>query len=78
MAAACHRGPELGELCLAHPGSGLVEYFLCGCPRVHILLIHNVCIVQVLACEVLWTPQDENDYYTRDDIIHDYPTLNNL
>lgn len=34
--------------------------------------------VQTLAVEVLWTPQDEDDYYTRDEIFQDYPTLNNL
>lgn len=33
---------------------------------------------QVMACEVLWTPQDEDDYFTRDEIFQDYPTLNNL
>lgn len=32
----------------------------------------------LLACEVLWTPQDENDFYSRDEIIMDYPYLNTL
>lgn len=32
----------------------------------------------LLACEVMWTPQDENDFYTRDEIIMDYPYLNTL
>ena len=34
--------------------------------------------LQTLAVEVLWTPQDENDYYTRDEVFSDFPTLNNL
>lgn len=33
---------------------------------------------QTLAVEVLWTPQDEGDYYTRDEVFADFPTLNNL
>jgi len=32
----------------------------------------------VLAAEVLWTPSDPSDSYTRDDITVDYPELNNL
>ena len=35
-------------------------------------------LLQTLAVEVLWTPQDENDYYTRDEVFSDFPTLNNL
>lgn len=30
---------------------------------------------QVLAMELLWTPQAENDYFTRDEVISDYPGL---
>lgn len=30
---------------------------------------------QTLAVEVLWTPQDGDDYYTKDEIFQDYPTL---
>lgn len=33
---------------------------------------------QVLAVEVLWTPQEEGDYFTRDDLAIDYPKLNTL
>ncbi|KAL3132354.1 hypothetical protein ABBQ32_008931 [Trebouxia sp. C0010 RCD-2024] len=33
---------------------------------------------QILAVEVMWTPQDENDTYTRDELFLDYPTLNTL
>lgn len=33
---------------------------------------------QVLAVEVLWTPQDDGDYFTRDDLMVDYPKLNTL
>lgn len=33
---------------------------------------------QTMAVEVLWTPQDEGDYYTRDEVFADFPTLNNL
>lgn len=29
----------------------------------------------IVAVEVLWTPQDPNDYYTRDEVMADYPTL---
>ena len=34
--------------------------------------------LQVLAVEVLWTPQDDGDYFSRDDLATDYPTLNTL
>ena len=34
--------------------------------------------LQTMAVEVLWTPQDESDYYTGDEVFADYPTLNNL
>ncbi len=34
--------------------------------------------VQLMAVEVLWTPQDDNDFYTRDEIFQDYPKLNSL
>ncbi|WIA33133.1 hypothetical protein OEZ86_006285 [Tetradesmus obliquus] len=33
---------------------------------------------QVLGVELMWTPQAEGDYYTRDDIISDYPSLRQL
>ncbi|KAK9819848.1 hypothetical protein WJX72_003190 [[Myrmecia] bisecta] len=33
---------------------------------------------QVMAVEVLWTPQEEGDYFTRDELAYDYPTLNTL
>ena len=46
----------------------------CRCPRVKVGA-HNV---QVMAVEVLWTPQDENDSYTKDDLFFDYPSLNTL
>lgn len=29
----------------------------------------------VLAVEVLWTPEAEGDYYTRDELIVDYPKM---
>jgi len=32
----------------------------------------------VLAVEVLWTPEEENDYFTQDDLAVDYPLLNTL
>lgn len=32
----------------------------------------------VLAVEVLWTPEEEDDYYTVNDIIQDYPLLQTL
>lgn len=34
--------------------------------------------LQILAVEVMWTPQDENDAYSRDELFLDYPTLNTL
>ena len=34
--------------------------------------------VQLMAMEVLWTPQDESDSYTRDELFMDYPELNTL
>lgn len=33
---------------------------------------------RLLALEVLWTPQDENDYFTKEELVTDYPTLNML
>jgi len=33
---------------------------------------------QILAVEVLWTPSDDKDAFTRNDIIQDYPQLNTL
>lgn len=33
---------------------------------------------QVLGVELLWTPQAEGDYYTKDEIISDYPHLRQL
>lgn len=42
------------------------------------LLQLDVFDVQILAVEVMWTPQDENDSYTRDELFLDYPTLNTL
>ncbi|BDA41463.1 hypothetical protein COCOBI_02-2430 [Coccomyxa sp. Obi] len=33
---------------------------------------------QVMAVEVLWTPEDEDDTYSRDEMLLDYPSLNNL
>ena len=39
---------------------------------------HMLLSVQVLAVEVLWTPQDEGDYFTRDDLATDFPNLNTL
>jgi uncharacterized membrane protein len=31
--------------------------------------------LQVLGVELLWTPQAEGDYLTRDDVMTDYPNL---
>lgn len=33
---------------------------------------------QVMAVEVLWTPEDESDHYNKDDLYMDYPELNTL
>ncbi|CAL5222578.1 g4966 [Coccomyxa viridis] len=32
----------------------------------------------VMAVEVLWTPEDEEDAYSRDEMLMDYPSLNNV
>lgn len=32
----------------------------------------------VLAVEVLWTPEEEEDYFTQEDLARDYPLLNTL
>ncbi|PRW56501.1 hypothetical protein C2E21_4515 [Chlorella sorokiniana] len=32
----------------------------------------------LLAVEVLWTPEEEGDYFTVEDLAYDYPTLNTL
>ena len=31
-----------------------------------------------MAVEVLWTPEDEDDAYSRDEMLLDYPVLNNV
>lgn len=41
-------------------------------------LLGSVPADRLLALEVLWTPQDENDYFTRDELVADYPDLNML
>ena len=38
----------------------------------------NFGLLQILAVEVMWTPQDENDSYSRDELFLDYPTLHTL
>ncbi len=35
-------------------------------------------LAQMMAMELLWTPQDESDSYTKDEIFMDYPELNTL
>lgn len=35
-------------------------------------------MMQLMALEVLWTPEDEDDTYSRDEMLLDYPSLNNL
>jgi uncharacterized membrane protein len=32
----------------------------------------------VVAVELLWTPQEEGDSYSKDELLQDYPTLANL
>eukprot|EP00884_Botryococcus_braunii_P013615 jgi/Botrbrau1/22254/Bobra.0138s0016.1 len=32
----------------------------------------------LMAVEVMWTPEADNDFYTRDEMFQDYPTLNTL
>lgn len=41
-------------------------------------LLGSVPSDRLLALEVLWTPQDENDYFTKEELVTDYPTLNML
>lgn len=41
-------------------------------------LLGGVPADRLLALEVLWTPQDDNDYFTKDELVIDYPTLNML
>lgn len=41
-------------------------------------LLGSVPSDRLLALEVLWTPQDENDYFTKQELVTDYPTLNML
>lgn len=38
-------------------------------------MIGGLSAKQVLAVELMWTPQADNDYYTRDQILTDYPQL---
>ena len=42
------------------------------------VLMGLILCAQVLAVEVLWTPQDDGDYFTREDLATDYPYLNTL
>ncbi len=39
-------------------------HLLLQCPR-----------LQVLAVEVIWTPQDDGDSYTRDDMMLEFPKM---
>jgi uncharacterized membrane protein len=32
----------------------------------------------VYAVEVLWTPEEEGDYFSQEDLAYDYPLLNTL
>lgn len=32
----------------------------------------------VIAAELLWTPQEEGDFYSKEELLADYPGLNNL
>ena len=41
-------------------------------------LLGSVPADRLLALEVLWTPQDENDFFTKEELAVDYPTLNML
>eukprot|EP01025_Chloroclados_australasicus_P016944 TRINITY_DN18645_c0_g2_i1.p1 TRINITY_DN18645_c0_g2~~TRINITY_DN18645_c0_g2_i1.p1 ORF type:complete len:470 (-),score=45.47 TRINITY_DN18645_c0_g2_i1:147-1445(-) len=41
-------------------------------------LLGSIPADRLLALEVLWTPQDEGDYFTKDELVTDYPTLNTL
>lgn len=41
-------------------------------------LLGSVPSDRLLALEVLWTPQDENDYFTKQELVTDYPTMNML
>lgn len=41
-------------------------------------LLGSVPSERLLALEVLWTPQDENDYFTKQELVTDYPTMNML
>lgn len=46
--------------------------------RENLDLLGSVPTDRLLALEVLWTPQDDNDYFTKDELVTDYPTLNML
>lgn len=43
--------------------------------RAALTRIAGVSASQLMAAEILWTPQAEGDYFTRDEIAHDYPAL---
>ena len=34
--------------------------------------------LQIMAVEILWTPQDDDDFYTKEEMFADYPTLHTL
>lgn len=41
-------------------------------------ILGSVRAEDLLAVEVLWTPEEEGDYFTVEDLAYDYPTLNTL
>ena len=65
---------DFGNLSLMYGGMGLRQRMshhpsvrrasLLQCPR-----------SQVLAVEVIWTPQDDGDSYTRDDMMLEFPKM---
>lgn len=38
-------------------------------------LIGGLGLDDVVAVELLWTPQEEGDSYSKDELLHDYPSL---
>jgi len=41
-------------------------------------MLSGLRVDDVVAVELLWTPQEEGDAYSKDELLQDYPALANL
>ncbi len=41
-------------------------------------MVGSLTLEDIIAAELLWTPQQEGDYYSKDALLADYPSMANL